>query len=113
MEILENKVPVSIGFLLVLVGIFIYNILLIRASTKVQKFSDIKFRIWWDQEQIRFVMSVMVIIVVFYMSWYYDKLTGERCLLLGTVGNFVLEKFMQIMGIGDKKTLDQNGKQKL
>lgn len=103
MEILENKVPVSLGFLMVFIGIAIYNIMLIRSSNNVNKFSDIKLSIWWDKEQIRFILSFIIIMIFFYMSWYYDKLTGERCLYLGVVGNFALDRFMKIMEIGSKK----------
>lgn len=103
MEILENKVPVSIGFLMVLIGIFIYHVMLIRSSSNVDKFSDIKISIWWAKEQIRFILSFIIIMVFFYMSWYYDKLTGEHCLYLGVIGNFALDRFMKIMEIGTIK----------
>lgn len=101
-EILNNKVPVSIGFILVVIGVIFYNLLMIRASSKVDKFSDIKIRIWWDKEQIRFVMTLMIIGVIFYMTWYYQQLTAKNCLMLGLAGNLFLDKFMKIVGIGNK-----------
>lgn len=102
MEILNVKVNTAMGFLIVIFGMMIYNLLLIRASQRVNKFSDIKFRIWWNETQIRFIMTLMVIMVIFYCSWYYDQLNAERCLFMGTAGSLVLDKFMQIMNIGNK-----------
>lgn len=98
MEILAGlKVPFWANLLLTLIGMFLYNIAIIRSSSRINKFSDIKIAIWWDENQIRFTMATMIIAVIFAVSIYYDTLTVERSLCLGVVGNLALDKFLKFV----------------
>lgn len=93
MEIIKQNIPVWFGIIITLVGMFIFNAALIYPKAK--KFSEISVRIWWEETQIRFTMSLLIIAIVFYGSWYYNQLTIEHCLYLGIVGNLIVDRIIK------------------
>jgi hypothetical protein len=98
MEILHEIVPVWLGILLTLLGMFVYNLAMI--FPKAKRFSQISIKKWWNETQIRFCMSAIVIAIIFYMGWYYDTLTGEHCVELGLIGNMVIGKLIKTINNG-------------
>lgn len=92
-EILKEHVPVWLGIILTLVGMFIFNVAMIFPKAKT--FAEISVSIWWKETQIRFSISTIIIAVVFYMSWYYDTLTAEHCLELGLIGNLIIDRIIK------------------
>lgn len=92
-EIIKQSVPVWLGIIIVLVGMFIFNAALI--FPKAKKFSEISISKWWNETQIRFCVSSIVIAIVFYMSWHYNTLTAEHCFYLGIVGNLIVDRIIK------------------
>lgn len=92
-EIIKQPVPVWLGVIITLIGMFIFNAALI--FPKAKKFSEISVSKWWQETQIRFCISSMIIAIVFYMSWYYNTLTAEHCAYLGIVGNLIIDRIIK------------------
>lgn len=92
-EIIKHEVPVWLGVIIALIGMLIYNMALIYPKAKT--FSEISVSKWWKETQIRFCFSLLIITIVFYMSWYYSTLTGEHCLYLGIVGNLIVDRIIK------------------
>lgn len=96
-EILDKTVHPILGIIIVLFGMLLYNFANVRGSSAIKKFSDIKIGQWWDETQVRFVFSSIVIAIMFYMSWYYNELTAQHCFDLGLIGNLFLDKMLKAM----------------
>ena len=92
-EIIKQPVPVFLGIIITLIGMFIFNAALIFPKAKT--FAEISIKKWWQETQIRFCVSTLIISIVFYMSWYYDTLTAEHCFYLGVVGNLIIDRIIK------------------
>lgn len=92
-EILKQDVPVWLGILLVLLGMFIFNMVMVFPKAKT--FAELSLKKWWSETQIRFIISSMIITIVFYMSWYYGTLTFEHCIELGLIGNMIVDRIIK------------------
>lgn len=77
------------SILIAMLGILLYTFMNIYQSRRVKKFSDIKIRTWWDENQVNFVFTVFICLCVIIASWYAGTLTIERCFFVGFIGNHV------------------------
>lgn len=91
----NEKVNLFPGLLLALVGMMLYTFVQVLKSRRVKKFSEIKFGIWWDENQINFVFTVFICICMILSSWYADTLTTERCFFIGFMGNYVADAIIK------------------
>lgn len=82
------------SLLITLFGITIYWFVRIMGGRRVKKFNEIKLGLWWNENQVNFVLNVFVCIAIFIASWFAGTLTIERCFCLGFIGQFVTDKFL-------------------
>lgn len=92
-EILKQEVPVWLGVIITLIGMFIFNAIMVFPKAKA--FRELSLSKWWAETQIRFCMATLIITIVFYMSWYYGTLTAEHCFELGVIGNLIIDRIIK------------------
>lgn len=80
--------------LITLIGIVMCNVLLITGSSKTKRFADIKVAEWWMNNQINFVFSFVLVMILFCVGWKYETLTVERAFMLGLAGQIALHKII-------------------
>lgn len=102
---MENeKISVIVAVLIVLAGMFIYNVLEIISG----RFSDTILKVWWLELRVRFIMSAMVISIFFYLMYTYEMLEVAHCFYLGVVGNLIIDKILQAINGKAKRNRDKN-----
>ena len=56
----ELKAGIIPSMIICVLGLVIYNFLIIASAKSVRKFSDIKLAVWWNDNQISFVLSLIL-----------------------------------------------------
>lgn len=82
-----------IGFICVIIGMLFVNMVLIYP--KVKSFAEISISKWWTETRIRFMISLIIVSIVYYMSWYYGTISIERCFYLGIIGNLIVDRIIK------------------
>lgn len=84
------------SLLIAFLGIFVYTFVQIWKSSRVKKFSDIKVRVWWDENQINFVFTTFICLCITIASYYAGTLTVERCFFVGFMGNYIADAILKM-----------------
>lgn len=95
-DLSQVKVGLMPGMMLAVLGIIFYTIMQLLSTRRIKKFSDIDFSVWWDENQVSFVLTLLLCSAIFAGSYISNTLTVERCFMIGFMGQFGIEKIMKI-----------------
>ena len=89
-----------LGALVCFVGFFIYHFMTVASHQSIKKFSDVKLSKWWGDNQIKFVLSVVISGILYYTKMQAEGMTVDGAFLIGFSSSVITKHLFKMFSKG-------------
>lgn len=89
--LIEAQPTTLLGILISLLGFILYWGVMILKK-KSEKKESFMWEIWWVNNWFNLALSLVACLAVFIATYASNALTYDRCLMIGTLGSFIIDR---------------------